>query len=146
MSRRPEMVLRSRELLRELMAGRHDTVTLAAQAGVTKQVIAYLTSGRRTSCSTRTAEGIATALGCQVRTLFSPPLDENSSTREEEEVLLTIPEAGVAMKVSRAHAYRLVADGELPVVDVGRSSSKKPKSRVEIKAVQAWIAKRAAQS
>ncbi|MFI6903049.1 helix-turn-helix transcriptional regulator [Nonomuraea sp. NPDC050394] len=61
-------------------------------------------------------------------------------------MLLTIPEAGKAMKVSRAHAYRLVADGELTVVDVARKGSKKPKSRVSVASVEAWIKKRAAQS
>jgi predicted DNA-binding transcriptional regulator AlpA/DNA-binding XRE family transcriptional regulator len=129
------------------MAGRHDTVTLAAQVGVSKQVIAYLTSGRRISCSTKTAEGIARALGCAVDTLFSSPLEEESSNKDlEREMLLTIPQAGEAIGVSRAHAYRLVADGELAVVDVSRKSSKKAKSRVPLASVEAWIAKRAARA
>ncbi|WP_113699151.1 helix-turn-helix domain-containing protein [Nonomuraea lactucae] len=137
------MALRSRELLRELMKGRHDTVTLAKQVGLTKQAIQHLTSGRRTSCSRGTAELLAEALGVEVGTLFSHPASENSNTKEQK-VLLTIPEAAKAMRVSRSHAYRLVADGDLPIIDVGRKSSKKPMSRVPVEAIQAWIAKRAA--
>ncbi|WP_144069896.1 helix-turn-helix domain-containing protein [Nonomuraea indica] len=139
------MVLRSRSLLRELMAGRHDTVTLATQVGLTKQAISNLTSGRRISCSTTTAERIADALGCQVSTLFSPPMSGNSNSKDEE-MLLTIPQAAQAIGVSRAHAYRLVADGDLPVIDVGRKGAKKPKSRVPVASVEAWIARRAARS
>lgn len=146
MSGRPERVLRSQTLLRELMtAAGHNTVTLAAAAGVRKQLTSYLTSGARTSCSKRTAEGIAQALGCQVGTLFSDPMEEESATRKEEgEVLLTIPKAAEAIGVSRTHAYRLVADGELRVVDVGRAGSKKPKSRVPLAAIAEFIAAREA--
>lgn len=147
MPRRPEMILRSLPLLRELMVlAHHNTVTLAAEVGVRKQLIGYLASGSRSSCSTATAERIAGVLGCEVGTLFSNQMEEESANREEEgEVLLTIPEAGKAIGVSKSHAYRLVADGELPVVDVGRSSSKKPKSRVSMKAIEAFIARREAQ-
>lgn len=145
MSGRPQMILRSHIALRELMAGRYNTVTLAAQVGVRKQVISYLASGRRRSCSKTTAEGIAHALGCQVSTLFSTRMEAESDNREEEEVLLTIPQAGKAIGVSKAHAYRLVRDGEIPVVDVGRKSSKKAKSRVEPSAIEAFIARRKAE-
>lgn len=79
---RPQMVLRSRTLLQELMRGRHDTVTLAAAAGLSKQLIGYLYSGTRDSCSRRTAERISAALGCQVNTLFSTRVSDES---EEEE-------------------------------------------------------------
>lgn len=146
MSRRPAMILRSSSLLNELMKGRYNTVTLAAQVGVTKQTISHLTSGRRNSCSVPTAERLSEALGCEVDTLFSIPSSENSNS-EEGEVFHTIPEAGVLLKVSRAHAYRLVADGELKTIDVGRPGAKKPKSRVPQSSIDAWTAKReAAQS
>ena len=78
---RPQMILRSRELLHELMRGRHDTVTLAAATGLSKQVIGYLYSGARRSCSRSTAEKISAALGCKVDALFCPGV---SSKSEEE--------------------------------------------------------------
>lgn len=150
MSGRPQRVLRSSGLLRVLMTSAgHNTVTLAAAAGVRKQVVSYLTSGARTSCSKSTAEGIARVLECQAETLFYDPLEEEASAnrREGEEMLLTIAEAAEAIGVSKAHAYRLVGDGELRVVDVGRAGSKKPKSRVPLVAITEFIAAReAAQS
>lgn len=80
---RPQMILRSKELLQELMrVGEHDTVTLAAAAGLSKQLIAYLHSGARKSCSRKTAEKIAAALGCQVDTLFCPGVSSKSETKE----------------------------------------------------------------
>lgn len=80
---RPQSVLRSKELLRELMKGRHDTVTLAAATGLSKQVISYLWSGRRQSCSLRTAKLISNALGVQLDTLFCPQVSSSSSDKEE---------------------------------------------------------------
>lgn len=147
MPRRPERVLRSATFMRELMVGRFNTVSLAAQAGVRKQVVAYLASGSRRSCSARTAEGIADALGCEVRTLFSNPLEEKSDNRKEEDMVLTlsVTEAGRVIGVSKSHAYRLVADGDLRVVDVGRKGSKRPKSRVPVAAIQEFIARREAE-
>ena len=81
MSGRPEMVLQSAALLRELMKGRHDTVTLAAAVGRSKQLISYLHSGARTSCSRETARRIAAALGCELDVLFCPPLSDESEER-----------------------------------------------------------------
>lgn len=43
--------------------------------------------------------------------------------------LYTVVEAGRRLSVSRSSAYRLVRDGELPVVDVAATGSK-PKLRV----------------
>lgn len=79
---RPQMVLRSRELLQELMRDRHDTVTLAAATGLSKQLIGYLHSGARKSCSRKTAEKIATALGCEVNALFCPGVSSKSEMKE----------------------------------------------------------------
>lgn len=75
------MVLRSKELLQQLMKGRHDTVTLAAAIGRRKQTVSYLWSGRRTSCSRETAERIAKALGCELDTLFCPRASDESEER-----------------------------------------------------------------
>ncbi|MET8866470.1 helix-turn-helix domain-containing protein [Nonomuraea sp. NPDC004580] len=138
------MILRNRDALNALMRGRYTTVTLAAEVGVTKQLIAYLCSGRRISCSRPTAEGIENALGCVAGTLFSPRTEEDSSNGEEEEVLLTIPKAAKALGVSKTHAYRLVADGDLPVVYVGRRGSKKPMARVKTTAIDEFIKSREA--
>jgi hypothetical protein len=82
---KPQMVLRSKTLLRELMRDRYDTVALAERTGLSKQLIGYLcTEGlaSRNSCSTRTANLIAEALGCEVETLFSPPLSDDSDDKE----------------------------------------------------------------
>lgn len=43
--------------------------------------------------------------------------------------LYTVADAGRRLRVSRSSAYRLVHDGELPVVDIARKGSK-PKLRV----------------
>lgn len=146
---RPGMTLRSRTLLRELMKGRHNTVTLAEQAGVSKQLVAYLTSGSRRSCSPKTAESICMALGCEVETLFSPPVSANSSNNEEGEVLLSIAQVGDALGISRSHAYRkvpeLISAGELHTVDVALKGSTKTKTRIPLWSVEDWIRKAAAQ-
>lgn len=73
---RPQMVLRSTALLQELMKDRYDTVTLAAAVGRSKQLIGYLRSGQRTSCSRQTAERIARALGCDLDVLFCPHVSD----------------------------------------------------------------------
>lgn len=84
MSGRPQAVLRSKELLRALMQDRHDTVTLAAATGLSKQVIGYLWSGKRQSCSLRTATLIAEALGVRLDTLFSPSVSSSSPDKEDQ--------------------------------------------------------------
>ncbi|MEV4287420.1 helix-turn-helix domain-containing protein [Nonomuraea bangladeshensis] len=147
MSGRPERVLRSRTLLLELMAaGRHNTVTLARQAGVRKQLISYLTSGRRTSCSAATAERIAATLGCQEETLFSNPLEEESSTREEGEMVHTIQEACDALRMSKSTVYRLISKGDLSTTDVSPTGSKKAMRRVPESAIREFLAKRTSQA
>jgi len=78
------MYIRNRELLRQLMAGRYNTVTLASRTGLSKQVIAYLTTrGRsgRSSCNPRTARLIADALGVEVEVLFCDRLLPESNNR-----------------------------------------------------------------
>lgn len=82
---KPQMVLRSKTLLRELMGDRFDTVKLAEQTGLSKQVIGYLCAeGRhaRNSCSRKTAELLARALGCEVGTLFCARLSDESDDKE----------------------------------------------------------------
>jgi excisionase family DNA binding protein len=59
--------------------------------------------------------------------------------------LYTIPETADLLGVSRAHAYRLVADGELGTVDVAVKGSRKAKSRITSAALAAFIASRSAQ-
>lgn len=81
---RPQMRLRSTVLLRELMRDRHDTVSLAAATGLSKQVIGYLWSGKRQTCSRRTARLIADALGVQVDALFSAPVSSVSPDKENQ--------------------------------------------------------------
>lgn len=61
---------------------------------------------------------------------------------DTEVVLLTVEAAGRRMGVRRSMAYLLVADGELPVVDVARKGAKRPKLRVHVDAVDAWIRRR----
>lgn len=140
---RPQMILRSRELLSERMADRYNTVTLAAEVGVSKQLIQYLKSGARSSCRRETAERICRALGCPVGDLFSLPLEEESSnSRENGRLLLTIPQAGKAIGASPSHVYRLIAAGELASTDISLPGSSQPKSRVPVESVNAWIAKR----
>jgi excisionase family DNA binding protein len=46
--------------------------------------------------------------------------------------LVTIEEAGRRLGVSRSSAYRLMRDGELPVVDMARKGSSRPKLRVRV--------------
>jgi excisionase family DNA binding protein len=48
----------------------------------------------------------------------SRPLDVQD---DSEEVLFTIPEVAVALRVSRSTVRRLIADGELGVMRIGRS-------------------------
>ncbi len=82
---RPQMRLRSAALLRELMQEeQHDTVTLAIATGLSKQVIGYLWSGKRQTCSRRTAQLIADALGVQVKALFSAPVSSGSQDKESK--------------------------------------------------------------
>jgi excisionase family DNA binding protein len=54
--------------------------------------------------------------------------------------LLTIPEFAARLGVSRATAYRIVADGLVDRTDVGRGS--KPKTRISEAALARYIAKR----
>lgn len=51
--------------------------------------------------------------------------------------LLTVQSAAVYLKMARSTVYRLIADGRLTVVNVGR---KRPKLRVHIDALRAFVA------
>jgi len=51
-------------------------------------------------------------------------------------LLLTIPEAAVSLRLSRAKVYRLIDFEGLPVVRFGRAV------RVSAKALEAWIERR----
>jgi len=81
-SGKPQRVLRSSEALRKIMTLQgHDTVTLAAATGLSKQLIGYLRSGARTSCSSRTAELVSKALGFPEGTLFSEAVSDETEER-----------------------------------------------------------------
>lgn len=68
----PQMTLRSPVILRSLMDTKgHNTVTLAARVGRTKQFIADLTSGRKRTCRHVTATAIATELEVGADDLFN---------------------------------------------------------------------------
>ena len=54
----------------------------------------------------------------------------------QQSLLLTIPEAAVSLRLSRAKVYRLIYDEGLPVVHFGRAV------RVSAKALEAWIERR----
>lgn len=85
MVRRPTMHVRNKEALVEAMrqAG-HDTVTLGAAAGKSKQFIACLCRGAKTGCKPETAQAISAALGLSTDRLFSSPLlSEDSHTPRE---------------------------------------------------------------
>ena len=142
------MILLNRSLLRQLMTGRYNTVSLAEQVGVSKQAISHLTSGRRNSCRTETAERIAAALGCEIAALFRPRAEEDSYNITEggEDMVHTIPEASAALRVSKTTVYRLIGSGDLDSLDVSPPSSKKAMRRVPDSAIRAFLAARAAQS
>lgn len=143
------MILLNRSLLRQLMTGRFNTVSLAEQVGVSKQAIGYLTSGRRNSCRAETAEGIASALGCEMDALFRPRAEEESSSNRSEggeDMVHTIPEASELLRVSKTTTYRLIGSGALDSLDVSPPGSKKAMRRVPDAAIRAFLADRAAQS
>ena len=54
----------------------------------------------------------------------------------QHSLLLTIPEAAVSLRLSRAKVYRLIDVEGLPVVRFGRAV------RVSAKALEAWIERR----
>ena len=73
-------VIRSALLLQRLIGERgHSCNTLANEIGRSRQLVAYLTYGRRTSCNAETAERLATALGVTVDALFLPRTSDESS-------------------------------------------------------------------
>lgn len=145
---RPEMILHNHARLLQLMAGHFDTVTLAAQVGITKQAIGYLTSGRRSSCRTETAERIASALGCDLGDLFRSRMDEDSynKTKGGDDMVHRVPEASALLGVSKTTVYRLIGQGALKSIDVAPRGSKKAMRRVPDAAIQEFLADRAAQS
>ncbi len=81
MSPRPEMILRSSSLLRRLMEGRHSCNTLGTAIGRSRQLMAHLAYGRRSSTSETTATLIAKELGVPVTDLFLPVVSDESSTK-----------------------------------------------------------------
>lgn len=84
MSPKPQMILKSRHLLLRLMGDRHTCNSLGRAIGRSRQLMAHLAYGRRTSTSTETATLIARELGVEVTDLFMPGAnDESSSTRRE---------------------------------------------------------------
>ena len=62
------------------------------------------------------------------------------ATQEKEAVrqplLLTIPEAAVSLRLSRAKVYKLIDFEGLPVVRFGRAV------RVSVKALEQWVERR----
>ena len=58
---------------------------------------------------------------------------------EAEVVLLTVTAAARRMGISRSSAYRLVEDGDLPVVDVARKGTKRPKLRVDVREIARFV-------
>jgi excisionase family DNA binding protein len=51
---------------------------------------------------------------------------------------LTVTELAERLGVSRAHAYRLIAQGTIPVVTLGRTI------RIPVRAYERWLAEQAA--
>jgi excisionase family DNA binding protein len=68
--------------------------------------------------------------------------DGQAKPPQEQLQLYTVSEAAKLLGVSRAHAYRLVADGDLRIVDVRVKGSSKPKSRVRADDLADFIARR----
>ena len=56
--------------------------------------------------------------------------------------LLTVEEAANKLGISRPTAYRMVASGEIPVVDVARKGARRQKLRVPVKALDDLIKQR----
>ena len=54
----------------------------------------------------------------------------------QQALLLTIPEAAVSLRLSRAKVYRLIYSEGLPVVHFGRAV------RVSVKALEQWLERR----
>lgn len=53
--------------------------------------------------------------------------------------LYTVPEAAEYLRVHRSTVYALIADGDLPVVDISRKGSTRPKSRIRTQDLDRWI-------
>jgi excisionase family DNA binding protein len=56
--------------------------------------------------------------------------------------LLTIPEAAEALRVGERTIYNYIADGDLDVVDIPRTGSRRSKSRVPCKSIEQFIERR----
>ncbi len=76
---RPQQILRSSELLLRLMEGRHTCNSLGPAIGRSRQLIAHLAYGRRTSCSTETAKRLSEELEVEMGVLFMPGSCDESS-------------------------------------------------------------------
>ncbi|MEO3860963.1 helix-turn-helix domain-containing protein [Acrocarpospora sp. B8E8] len=80
MAGRPAMCVRDKsDLVKAMSRAGHDTVTLAERVGKTKQFIAYLCNGRKTSCRRETAAAIAEVLGVPTDALFFAPSPSDDS-------------------------------------------------------------------
>jgi excisionase family DNA binding protein len=60
--------------------------------------------------------------------------------------LLTIGEAGLRLRASENHVYRLVALGQLRAVDVGLPGSRRSKTRIREDDLAAYIESQTAKS
>lgn len=75
-------VIRSALLLQRLIGERgHSCNTLAAEIGRSRQLVAHLAYGRRTSCNAETAQRLSVALGVTVDALFLPRISDGSSEK-----------------------------------------------------------------
>ncbi|WP_068924939.1 helix-turn-helix domain-containing protein [Planobispora rosea] len=58
-------------------------------------------------------------------------------------MLLTIPQTREFLGgVSESFVYGLIADGDLPTVDIARRSARKSKTRIPRKALEEWLESR----
>jgi excisionase family DNA binding protein len=67
-----------------------------------------------------------------------PVTSGDRQQRSVEPVLLTIPEAAVALAIGRTKVYELISAGEIDVVHIGRSA------RVPADAIREFVAARRA--
>ena len=56
--------------------------------------------------------------------------------------LLTIPETAQALRVGENTVYRMIANGDLDAVDIARTGSHRPRTRVPRTSIDAFISAR----
>lgn len=138
---RPQMILTDRDEFARLV-DRHfpSAIALARTSGVNRQTIGWLLSpdGRSTT-SKKSATALAEALGIPVARLFRPWSRDDASPRDEESMLLTIPQVRNALQCSETHVYRLLADGELEATDISVPGSSQSKTRVPRTSLAAYV-------